>query len=209
MTALEDALRQAIEAVSVAHRESRGDGWLADGSVDIQRILEAVTVESAPRDDVLDLVVARYGRTGPSVSIKPSNVGREISRTLHAGALFGLGEAMALTGAEPLRIATALVAMVFASHYAARAPVGYNDACVLDAAWRLALHRQSRTFRRDEIVDARQEIADRYDAPKCANPSDIEEALRNLAGLRAIEKTNGGYLLKEKIIFFKDGRIWS
>jgi hypothetical protein len=148
------------------------------------------------------------GRGGPAVSLKVSNTSREISRTLNVVALFGIAEMTVTTQSNPIRILTALVGLGFAAYNATRATVGYSDACVLHKAWRLAGQRPGRKFTRDDIIAAKHDIVAEYKAPKCASDAEIDDALANLCGLRALKLSDGNYI-KEHIVFFEDGNIKS
>ncbi len=152
----------------------------------------------------MELIVARVGRTGPPKSVKPSNVTREIIRTIYVPALVG---AASLTVGDLAGALAALIGLSYALYNATSATVGYSDACVLHTAWKLA-HQDNRGYVTSaELLKAKTEIAAEYSAPKCASDTEILDAIENLKGLRAMVEEEGKLYLKEKIIFFENGEI--
>jgi hypothetical protein len=210
-------LRSSLESAIRSAEEARQDLWARNLDLDFDEIDRAVISQfqqvrraiSRPRDQ-LGYIVANTDRGGPAASYKPSNISREISRTVYFVGLLGIVEGtLATNQPEPLRVFSVLVGMIFAGFQATRATVGYSDAAVLHKAWRLSTGRAPPSVTAEELLAHRQEIADEYKAPKCSGESEILDAIRNLCGLKAFVEHDGRYLLKEAITFFEDGTIKS
>jgi len=167
--------------------------------------LKVATAE--PSELSFQFIVARAGREGPATSLKPANISREVSRTVQAAIVFGATAQAFANQPEPMRALTALAGFLYAAYNATRATIGYSDACVLHKAWRLAGLRPDRKFTRNEIIAVKQEIARDYRAPKCVSDTEIDDAIENLCGLMALRRSDDEYILMEKIVFFRDGRI--
>jgi hypothetical protein len=155
----------------------------------------------------MEFIVARGGREGPVVSVKPANISREVSRTVQAAALFALLEVSVLSQPAPVRVLTALAGFLFAAYNATRATIGYSEACVLHRAWKLAGERADRKFTLAEIRAGKDEMVREYVAPKLVSDTEIDDAIENLCGLKSIRRDGAGFILMERIIFFNDGNI--
>lgn len=210
-------LRSSLERAIASAEATRSDEWARTVDLDLLEIARAVTprvqrvtgASSRPRHQ-LGYMVASVDRSGPAASYKPSNVSREVSRTVYFTALFGIFEGtLANLQPEPIRVLSALVGLTFAGFQATRATVGYSDAAVLHKAWRLSAGRAPPMVTVDELMAHRHEIAAEYKAPKCASETEILDVIRSLCGLKALVERDGQYLLKEKITFFENGMIKS
>lgn len=204
----------AVVRARLTCANTEADDWADQVFLAREPILAAIEVfsrgavqNSASTDNRFGLVVARLGRTGPATSIKPGNISREISRTVHAAALFGLVQTSFVAHPVPTRVLGALVGFAFAAFAATKATIGYNDAAVLHKAWQIAGQRPAKDFTSDELMAARANIASEYRAPKCAGEPEIQDVLENLLGLKAIERNGDRFFLKERIIFFANGQI--
>lgn len=214
-------LRSALERAIENANEARQDDWAKTLDLNLRDIDQAVISEveqlKRPVDRTVDrwrtslgYIVAHVDRGGPAASYKPSNISREVSRTIYVAALFGIIEGtLANAHPEPVRVLSALVGLTFAGFQATRASVGYSDAAILHKAWRLSVGRSPASVTADELLACRHEIAAEYKAPKCASETEILDAVRNLCGLKAFVEQDGRYLLKEQITFFENGAIKS
>lgn len=212
----EQKFRKAMAAAVQSSNDARGDDWAdaESAKLDSVAIGLAIVIEpvaTAITDPAgrgkLGYIVARAGRGGAPVSIKPSNITRDVSRTVQVAALFGLADAMVATGSDALRVLNALVGLGFAAYAATRANIGYSDASVLHKAWKISVGRAPPAVTSTELVAARHEIARDYTAPKCVSETEIYDAIENLCGLKAIKRVGDQLLLQEHIVFFEDGGI--
>jgi len=157
----------------------------------------------------LGWMTARAGRTGPVKSIKFQNITREVSRTVYTTVLLGIFPAAAVA-ASPVVGPIALVAgLAYAAYNAVSATVGYSDACVLHKAWKLARAANSNIVTLQDLLNVKDEMVEEYQAPKLKSDLEIEDAVNNLVGFKAMVRSNGELLLKESITFFEDGTIKS
>ena len=211
---------QLLDAMKIADEELVKLGF-AQNPLRDEAALEAVfklvigglKLETAPDrpvrasvvpDNVIGLIVLRTGRTGPPKSIKPSNIAREISRTVYVPLLVG---AASFTVSGPAGAVAALIGITYAAFNAASVTVGYSDACVLHKAWKLAKAGDRNFVTKDELLAIKSEIAKEYSAPKCNSDVEILDSIENLKGLKAMVENEGQLILKEKIICFENGEI--
>lgn len=181
---------------------------LVSGAVEVRtEAAEVPLPEPESRLSSFEFGVARKSRAGPARSYKLTNVEREISRTVYFSFLLALvGPAIAV--ASPVVGPIALIAAVaYAGFKAVSATLGYSEACVLHKAWKLAQSKGTNRVKLADIHAVRAEIATEYDAPKCQSEAEIEDAIRNLIGLKAMSREGDELILKEKIVFFADGNI--
>jgi hypothetical protein len=138
-----------------------------------------------------------------------SNITPEVSRSAQVLALLGISAATIHHSPDPVRIASALAGLLFVSYSSLRTNVSYSDACVLHKAWRIATNNKATTVGLSELLAVREQIATEYHAPKCRSEAEILECIRNLCGLRAMQKDGDEdrYPLREKVIFFADGHV--
>jgi hypothetical protein len=211
---------QLLAAVKIADEELLASGFAENPLRDqaalegvFKLVIEGLKLEIAPErpvrtsvvpDNVMELIVLRTGRTGPPKSIKPSNIAREISRTVYVSLLVG---AASFTVSGPAGAVAALIGITYAAFNAASATVGYSDACVLHKAWKLAKSGDRDFVTKDELLAIKSEIAEEYSAPKCNSDVEILDAIENLKGLKAMVEHEGQLILKEKIVCFENGEI--
>jgi hypothetical protein len=161
--------------------------------------------QSGSRDGYrAELIVFSSTRSMVAKSVKPTNIAREVSRTIYVPALVG---AASLTVGGPAGAIAALIGITYALYNAASATVGYSDACVLHKAWKLAEAGDRDFVTEDELLAIKSEIANEYSAPKCNSDVEILDAIENLKGLKAMVEHERQLILKEKIVCFENGEI--
>ncbi|HMG48495.1 MAG TPA: hypothetical protein VK614_13690 [Allosphingosinicella sp.] len=155
-----------------------------------------------------EFLVARQSRGGPPKSYKPTNITREVGKTVYVTLLLGMVVPAIAAATSPVVGPAALViGLGYAAFNAISATVNYSDACVLHKAWKIAQERGSDWVTLQELVDVSGEIEAEYDAPKFASESEVRDSVKNLIGLRAMVADGDRLTLREKIVFFADGTI--